>query len=359
MRPRVRKLLIAVAPLLLAACATIGPPQPPSLNLPKPPSDLRAVRKGERVTLTWTIPTSTTDRQTVRVLGSTRICRGREPLAECGTPVGLAPATRSGGTSAKNAAGSFTDTLPAALATDTPSSFLTYAVEVLNTESHSAGLSNQVRVPLVGTLPPPADFSAQVTSQGVVLAWTGTPSNENPQVPVHHVYRVYRRPEDGRLAILAGEVAAGTPRDFTLTDSSIDWEATYEYHVEAVTLVAQPDRPDLQVDGDDSREVKVFAHDVFPPAVPSGLQAVFSGPGQQRFIDLIWAPVTDVDLDGYNVYRHEEGTAPAKVSAQLVKTPAYRDADVASGKKYFYSVSAVDVRGNESARSEEASERVP
>jgi len=337
----------------------MGPPQPPSLNLPKPPSDLRAVRKGERVTLTWTIPTSTTDRQTVRVLGPTRICRGPGTLTECGTPVGLAPAARSGGSSAKNVAGSFTDALTTALITDTPSSSLTYAVEVLNTESHSAGLSNQVRVPLVGTLPPPADFRAQVTSQGVVLAWTGTPSNESPQAPVHHVYRVYRRPENGRQVMLAGEIPAENRRDFSLTDSSIEWESTYEYRVEAVTLVAQPNRPDLQVDGDDSPEIKVFVHDVFPPAVPSGLQAVFSGPGQQGFIDLIWAPVTDVDLDGYNVYRHEEGGAPMKVNAQLVKTPAYRDTDVVSGKKYFYSVSAVDVRGNESAWSEEASERVP
>jgi len=59
------------------------------------------------------------------------------------------------------------------------------------------------------------------------------------------------------------------------------------------------------------------------------------------------------------VYRHEEGAAPVKVNTELVKTPAYRDANVASGKSYWYSVSAVDVRGNESAKSEEASERVP
>ena len=76
--------------------------------------------------------------------------------------------------------------------------------------------------------------------------------------------------------------------------------------------------------------------------------------GSKPFIDLVWAPVTDVDLDGYNVYRHEEGATPVKVNAELVKTPAYRDANVGSGKSYFYSVSAVDVRGNESARSEEA-----
>jgi fibronectin type 3 domain-containing protein len=86
---------------------------------------------------------------------------------------------------------------------------------------------------------------------------------------------------------------------------------------------------------------------------------VSSGPGQKTFIDLVWAPVTDVDLDGYNVYRHEEGLPPVKVNTALVKSPAYRDAVVISGKSYMYSVSAVDVRGNESTRSEEAGETVP
>ena len=58
--------------LLLTACATIGPPQPPSLELPKPPTDLRAVRKGDQVILTWTVPTVTTDRQTARNFGVVR-----------------------------------------------------------------------------------------------------------------------------------------------------------------------------------------------------------------------------------------------------------------------------------------------
>jgi fibronectin type 3 domain-containing protein len=98
---------------------------------------------------------------------------------------------------------------------------------------------------------------------------------------------------------------------------------------------------------------------VFPPAVPSGVQAVFSGPGQKLFIDLVWAPVADLDLDGYNVYRREEEMVAVKVNSALAKTPAYRDESVVSGKRYFYSVSAVDGRGNESARSEEAEESVP
>ena len=105
-----------------------------------------------------------------------------------------------------------------------------------------------------------------------------------------------------------------------------------------MTVVAQDGRPEVQVEGDDSPEVKVFADDVFPPIVPSELQAVFSGPGQQPFIDLVWAPDTDADLNGYNVYRHEEGTEPMKLNAEPMKTPAYRDGCVAAGKNYFYSV---------------------
>jgi len=89
------------------------------------------------------------------------------------------------------------------------------------------------------------------------------------------------------------------------------------------------------------------------------LQAVFSGPGQHAFIDLIWAPVTDADLDGYDVYRHESGGVPVKLNTDLVKTPAFHDMQVVAGKTYFYSVTAVDVRGNESDRSQEASESVP
>jgi fibronectin type 3 domain-containing protein len=76
-------------------------------------------------------------------------------------------------------------------------------------------------------------------------------------------------------------------------------------------------------------------------------------------VDLIWAPDTDADLAGYNIYRHEEGAQPVKINSDLVKTPAFRDTTVLGAKKYFYSVTAVDLRGNESGHSEEASETVP
>ena len=117
-------------------------------------------------------------------------------------------------------------------------------------------------------------------------------------------------------------------------------------------------RATAEVEGDDTAEVKVFAHDIYPPSVPTGLQAVASGAGQRPFIDLIWSPAAEADLAGYNVYRGEPGSAAVKINSEIVKVPAYRDPDVKPGVRYSYSVSAVDARGNESARSQEASEGV-
>jgi fibronectin type 3 domain-containing protein len=48
-----------------------------------------------------------------------------------------------------------------------------------------------------------------------------------------------------------------------------------------------------------------------------------------------------------------------KLNSEPVRSPAYRDFAVTSGKTYTYAVSAVDVRGNESQRSAETSESVP
>jgi len=335
------------------ACATIGPPQPPTLELPKPPTDLRATRKGDRVNLTWTIPTMTTDRERVRTLGTTRICRGTEPqLTKCATVGNLPPAPQK--SPAQTTTASYSDTLPLEMESNNPAARVTYAVEVLNPEGRSAGLSNQVRVSLVQTLPPPADFRAQVTGQGVLLSWVEEAPHPAPAPETRYLYRVYRRALGTQDWSVAAELPAGESRSSSVTDSGTEWEKTYEYRVDAVSAGGQE-----QVEGADSQQISVFVNDVFPPAVPSGLQAVFSGPGQKPFIDLIWAPVTDVDLDGYSVYRREEGSNPVKLNAAPLKTPSYRDTDVVSGRQYFYAVSAVDLRGNESAHSEETSENVP
>ena len=365
----------------LVGCASIQSPVPPSLELPRPPNDLRAVRKGDHVYLFWSVPTQTMDHQTVRRPGPTRVCRSLElPMNSCGLPVGnLLPVTESAnqkpGASAARPEANFGDTLPRELQEHNADRMATYAVEPLNRSARSAGLSNRVLVGLAPTLPPPQNFSVEVTAAGPVLTWNWTPPAERP-ANVSYVCRIDRRLlERGTDTKLADVDCAAQEYH----DPAAEWEKNYEYRITVVTsekvrpglipcarnqgeggVIAIPDCVQVvEIEGDDSLPQKVFTKDVYPPAVPSGLQAVFSGPGQAPFIDLLWAPDTDADLAGYNVYRREDGGQPTKINLELVKTPAYRDAGVVAGKTYWYAVSAVDARGNESGLSGEASESVP
>ena len=367
--PRGQLLLVLAGLIWLTGCASIGPPLPPSLELPKPPTDLRAARKGDQVKLTWTIPARTTDRESLRYLGKTRVCRSlAATMKQCETPVGEAalPADFASArkSTSKRVSASFTDALSSAIEQEHATGFATYAVEVLNTAGRGAGISNQVHVALVPTLPPFGGFSAEATGQGVLLSWKCPAAAGRGDTK--YLFRIYRRAEasETRIAQLdATSCAAGSgavnEKDRSFLDESIEWEKTYLYRAAVVSVVEVAGKPAVEVEGEDTKEVKVFAHDIFPPGVPTGLQAVFSGEGQQAFIDLVWAPVTDADLEGYNVYRHEAGAAAVKLNSEAVKTPGFRDMQVVAGKVYFYAVSAVDQRGNESGRSEEASERVP
>jgi hypothetical protein len=357
---------------LLATCGTPGIPEPPSLELARPVRDLRAARKGNEVHLTWSVPEETTDRQTFRHVGPTRICRNVGSLLHgCGTPVAELPTPKAGskqGVSFRRKAppksqrpvppqASYTDKLSPSLQMQSPTSNLMYAVSVLNSYGKSAGLSNQVQVPSAPTLPPPENLRARPTAEGVLVAWNPvSPAREI--LGLRYAYRVYRRDVQTNKDSVAGEVQVSGENNPTLLDTGFEWEKTYDYRLTVVTLVEQASGP-AQVEGDDSPPVRVVARDVFPPKAPTGLQAVFSGPGQKPFIDLVWATNSEADLAGYNVYRHEAGREPVKINTELVKTPAFRDSDVVPGHQYFYSISAVDARGNESPRSEEASETVP
>ena len=368
---------------VLVSCGAAGAPIPPSLELARPVTDLRAARKGDRVYLAWTVPIKTTDRQTVRHRGPTRLCRSlRVEVSDCENPVTEIPATRfplpglEKGTAGPRVQASYTDTLPQELQKQDPTAEITYAVSVLNESGRSAGLSNLVKVPSAPTLPPPQQFNAKVGSDGVMLSWDCPPAAVATEADstLGHKLRIYRREQGKQNDARVGDVnfmgcsraqpVSQTPDEHgnqlpQFLDQIFQWENHYDYRATVVTVVSEPGKPEVEVEGDDTPVIQVFAHDIFPPAVPTSLQAVFSGVGQAPFIDLVWSPDSEADLTGYNIYRHQEGGQPVKLNSEPVKTPAYRDTHVQPGKRYFYSVSALDERSNESARSEEASEQVP
>jgi hypothetical protein len=325
--------------------------------------DLSGQRKGTRVLLAWTAPTQTTDRQNIRHATTTRICRAFDefPMTDCREVVKQLSASEmtSQITPGQNPKVSYEDVVsPQQMG---PNRFVSYAVEVFNDRGRSAGLSNQVRLPLAPTLPAPLDLSAEVTPEGVVLHWTGTPRSALPPdtQKLEFRYRIYRRVTGQVNYSMVEEVPLDGP-DYAVPDKSFEWGQTYEYKVASVTILPQgAGKTPVEVEGDDSPIVRVVVQDIFPPARPTGLQAVFSGVGQKPFIDLSWDPNSESDLQGYIVYRHEDDHPAVALNQEPVRAPSYRDENVQPGHTYTYSVQAVDVRGNASPRSVEASETVP
>jgi hypothetical protein len=342
---------------MLGGCGTPGAPQPPSLNLPDQVTDLSAVRMGDRVSLTWTMPKRSTDKVMLKSNIDVRVCR-REERGVCeaaATKVILAPGE----------SGSFSETLPQPLASGPPRT-LTYFVELRNTKGRSAGLSNGAIV-LAGQAPSPVQgLQAEVRKDGVVLHWD--PESDQLDVRLHRklLNPLQGKPKEGLFTpppepIEANLLVDSGARSGHAIDKTIRFGETYEYSAQRVKRV-EADGKSLELDGALSTPIRVEAIDIFPPAVPAGLVAVATAgaEGAPPAIDLSWQPDSESGLAGYIVYRQEGDAGWQRISpAQPLVGPAFHDAQVRPGDTYRYAVSAISQSGHESGRSAEATDTVP
>jgi hypothetical protein len=370
--------LLLTTTLVLAACGSPGTPQAPSLKLPTPPTDLTAGRTGNTVTLHWTMPRRATDR--VPLAGDQRavICRALAttpctPAAELLLAPGL-PA-------------SYTDTLPAALLSGPPH-LLIYTILLQNHRHRAAGPSNPAYTAAGAPPPPIAGLHTEATASGIALRWDALP----PAAPasraapsVHYLLRLDRTrvlaPGESPSPT-AEETRAGVPQPinqtlevtqpvpaqpatlaagWTLdhaTDRNAQLNRTYRYTVERVARLTL-DGHAVEVSSAPSSPATLVARDLFPPAIPQGLQAVADTEGGA--IDLSWTPNSEADLAGYRVYRRNAtaSTPPECISgAALVSDAGWRDPAPQPGTRYAYSITAVDTSGNQSPRSAEVEERL-
>jgi hypothetical protein len=338
-----------------SGCGTPGAPQPPSLRLPDPVTDLSAIRTGDKVTLTWTMPEKTTDKLKIKDQVTVRVCR-REDKGSCTGEGTLAlPA---------GADGTWTETLPSSFASGNPR-LVHYFVELENKKGRSAGLSNEAPA-LAGAAPSLVEgVTATVEKAGVVLRWTAVEGDTAIRLRRKLLTAPAAKPKESVTSpppepaeedLLVEETGQGHALDKT-----VRFGEAYEYRAQRIVRMTFEGQT-LELDGAFSQPVRVDVKDVFPPAVPTGLVAV-AALGQnsgQTAIDLSWQPDAETDLAGYVVYRRKGDGAWERISpSEPVVGPAFHDPHVEPGHTYRYAVSAVDQGGRESARSEEAQETVP
>src|SRR5208283_4877198 len=102
------------------------------------------------------------------------------------------------------------------------------------TRERSAGLSNQVLIPVAPTIAPPEELTVKVEADGVLFSWVGA---DVPTAPPGLTYR-YRvtRSSAGANAYIALADVEPEPEGFYL-DKTFAWETKYDYRITSVTLV--------------------------------------------------------------------------------------------------------------------------
>ncbi|QQR75320.1 MAG: DUF11 domain-containing protein [Holophagales bacterium] len=204
-----------------------------------------------------------------------------------------------------------------------------YAVTAWNLLGFESDPSASASVP-IGDVepPPPVILSATVHGSDVHLTWT--PSTA-PDVARYDLYRNGAKLVEHVDLDLLVEVDVARPN------------GTYTYEVRPIDAVGNL--------GAFSNAVVVVVN-VVAPAAPLDLMVTEVAEG--RALDLRWSPPAGGPPPGYRLYRGVASGGPFEAVAVTSETTR-RDLGLVNGTTYFYRVVALDVAGNESLPSNEAS----
>jgi hypothetical protein len=349
--------------LLAIGCGAPGEPTPPAPKVPARITDLAVQQAGDTVQLTFVLPAKTVSGERLSEPPAIEILRGA--LKPDGSPDAKSFRT--------------IETIPGALVNEyrsadkiqifdriTPEDLrgypsLAYRVRTRASRKRASADSDTVIVRLRPVPERITSLRAEVTESAIELSWSApTRTSIGDPLPAISEYRIYRGEIDPASADAAAKdlaqakwksplaLLASSPTT-SYRDTTFDFGKAYTYTVRTVIPA-----DGATIESADSAPAVVTPRDTYAPAVPQGLIAAVvapdpSGPPQ---VDLSWSINTETDLAGYHVYRSEqEGTPGQLVTPDLLLSPAYRDTSVQPGHRYWYSVTAVDHSGNESAPS--------
>lgn len=359
--PRTLLTAITVSVLLVSCgCGKRRPPLPPVERVQQRTELLSGAQQGNEVILSWPAPQRNAPESSVQSIRRIDVYR----LAEKpGSPLPLteeefsARSTLVGSVTSeeiRNAGETLTYTDRLELAGQPTR--LRYAVRYVNASGQRAAFSNFLLIePAARVAQPPVLIGSELTEASINLSWQPPTANIDGSTPVnilgYNIYRLDESQTEPNQTPINSSLVSGNE----YSDKTFKFGNNYRYIVRAVSLGTEG----AQVESLNSNARSVEARDTFAPAPP----AQPSIAAETRGLSIYFAPNSESDIAGYNIFRSTDPNLPkaswTKLNQALLTRPSFLDDKVEKSRKYYYYLTAVDNAGNVSSPSEIFSETMP
>ena len=352
--------------ILAVGCGAPGEPSPPVPPIASAVTDLAAHQVGDGAELTFTLPARTVSGERLKSLPAVEILRGTtkpdgSPDAKSFRVVDTIPGALVENYLSKSMF-EFVNSIPPEETKAHPGASVAYRVRTRVSQKRASADSNTVIVRIFSVPERISSVEAHAAESAIELNWPApTHTSTGDSLSGVSGYRLYRGELDPAMATsvadqdssklkwLSKPTLLASPDANSYRDTAFEFGKRYAYIVRSAILVEN--KP---IESGDSVPAVITPVDIFPPTPPQGLiAAVLPGPtAGSVLVDLSWSISPETDVAGYHVYRSEQqDTRGQLLSPELLPTPAVRDNSVQPGHRYWYSVTAVDRAGNESAPS--------
>lgn len=196
--------------------------------------------------------------------------------------------------------------------------------------------SHPVSATLLDVSGPPQHLQVHATKNALKISWAApAQSLTGGLLPPLTGFRLFRSSTGAANSFHLLAEPSGTG----FADSQFRFGSHYYFKVRAVFKQGK-----TTAASEDSPVVEISPRDIFPPAAPHNVRAVYAAGA----VEVTWTANAEPDLAGYNVYRRRPDGSFQKINPQLLRTPIFRDTAVEPGRTYAYRVTALDLAGNES-----------
>ena len=299
---------------LAAGCGYVGDPLPPALNIPVAVQDLRAVERGDRIVILFTIPALTTEALGLKSVGAVDLRVG--PSFGSDFDTGRWEAAAKPVEVERREPGETSVETPAAAWAGKE---VILGVRLANAKGRWSAWSNFVPLSVVPPVATPANFAAESIPEGVRLRWQG-----------------------GAVRVFRDEELLGTAAGSEFNDKTTEFGKKYSFRIQAFRKAGE-----AIAESELSAPVEITPVDKFAPAVPANITIVAGTDS----VELTWDRNAEPDFKSYRVYRSTADGQFEKIEDSL-ESSSYSDRRIQGGKTYRYTVSSVDQLGNESGRAE-------